>query len=188
MQYIRACCRRASTASRAQQDTISPAQSRRASTSRLEPGNASKQTELVKASMSLSIHIARFVLKTNQEIEICQAKYETTHKAAKAGVTREGLAYIPFSIRYNTLFLSVLLMYFVHACSFRVVFLEHGSLGVLQVVNLHLKSWASLSASFAFCSTVYGVPLLRNLLIASKATTQTNPNQSNSTHPAERIF
>ena len=54
-----------------------------------------KQAKLARASMSSSTYAARGVLKTDKEIEICPAKYPTTrHKAAEAGVMREGLAFI----------------------------------------------------------------------------------------------
>ena len=39
--------------------------------------------ELARASMSSSIYTARCVLKTNEEIEVCTAKYTTTQKAAE---------------------------------------------------------------------------------------------------------
>ena len=64
----RACCRRAFTATKAQQGAIIPAQSSKASTCRPQRDNTSKQTELARASsMSSSIiQLAAFlnVLKT----------------------------------------------------------------------------------------------------------------------------
>ena len=94
LKKIQACCRPVSTANTKQQGTISPAHHQRASTCRPKADNASKQTELARASMSSSIYTARYVLKTNRSIEICPAKNTATHKAADAGVIREGLAFI----------------------------------------------------------------------------------------------
>ena len=97
--YIRACCRRASdiyyyrrhraahTARTAQHSTAqSTRTSSTASTRRSEGDNASKQTEVPRASMSSSIYTARCVLKTIVEIEICSA-YKNV-----AGVFRGGFA------------------------------------------------------------------------------------------------
>ena len=96
---------------------------------------------------SIIYYSACLALKTNEEIEICPADKNvgrTIPKAAFiAGVMREGL---PCTL----LFLSV------HACGVRVVFVDHGALGIyfLQVTSLHLKPWIFLLAliSFAFWS------------------------------------
>ena len=100
--YVRACCRRASTANTAQQGAISPAQSRKASTCRPERDNASKQAELATVRMSSSIFTVRFVLKT-KIFFFARQQYTTTHKAAEAGVMREGLAFISnLNVKHNS--------------------------------------------------------------------------------------
>ena len=72
--YERACHRRVSSANTAQQSSISPTQSSKASTCRPERDNASKEIELAIASMSSTIYTACYILKTNEEIEVRLAK------------------------------------------------------------------------------------------------------------------
>ena len=65
-----------------------------------ERDNASKRTESARAEsqMSSSVYAARCVIKTNVRNPILPGpqKYLTTHKAALAGVVREGFAFIPY--------------------------------------------------------------------------------------------
>ena len=87
--------------------------------------------------MSSSIYTARYVLKTNRSIEICPPKNTTTHKAADAGVIREGLASIT-NLRktQHSSFspLAVVSSKFAHTGDVRIVFLERGVLEILPVV------------------------------------------------------
>ena len=79
--------------STARHSAISPTQSSEASACPSERDNASKQTELARASMSSSIHTVRCVLKTNAKIEICPAyKVCNPSQSSLAGVVRQGYA------------------------------------------------------------------------------------------------
>lgn len=55
----------------AQDSATSPARSRNTTTCQPERDNASRQTDLARASMSSRIYTARCILKTNEEIELC---------------------------------------------------------------------------------------------------------------------
>ena len=125
-----ACCHRASTT--AQPSAISHTQSSESRTWRSECDNASKRT--VSESQHVVEHLSAVRCSQNQEIEICPSEKYMQPQAA--GNSRRICLYLfPISIRYKTL-LHVCTM---HACGVRVVFLEHGALGIyLQVVGWHL--------------------------------------------------
>ena len=96
------------TSTTAPQEQHSTAQSTptssKASTRRSERDNASKQTELARATMSSSIYTARCVLKTNEEIEICPA-----YKTYTSTIRKSSLAGVMLPVHCRTLpFLSVL--------------------------------------------------------------------------------
>ena len=106
--------RKHSTARRA---WISPAHSSIASTRRSQRNNASKRTELARASASSSIYTDRCALQTNREIEPFPA-YDNIQPLSclAGGVMSEGFAFV--SSQDTTLvFLSVLSISYMHAAS-----------------------------------------------------------------------
>ena len=105
--------------STAQHSANSPAQSSTPSTCRSERGNASKHTELARASVVDHIYTARCVLKTNQEINFCLAySYKrikpTTHKAAFSWCGRRECLY--FQNPSKILQLQQYILYQQHCC------------------------------------------------------------------------
>ena len=156
--YLRACCRRASTASTASAQRNQPCtkQESKYDTCRVERDNASKQTELTRVSISSSIHAARF-LQTNGYDRNLPGLQKCTnpHKSSLAGVMREGfcLCFNLNKIRHRFLSPSFFDVFLTYPCMRRPGCIPGAwSSWHLQVVSLHLKSWTCPPASFAFCS------------------------------------
>ena len=121
----------------AQHSAIGPAQSSKARV-RADQSSATQAGRQgwrePRASMSSSSSTARCILETNEEIQICPA-YENIQPltALAVCVMREGFAFISNLNKMHCSFsLSFLRMYFVDACGVRVVFLEHGALGIYK--------------------------------------------------------
>ena len=122
--------------------------------------------ELARASMSSSIHAARYVLRTDEEIELCLAykKVYNSSQSSFAGVMREEFPFA--SILNNTRGTALLSVLFsTRVCVSHRIY-THAVCGLfswsmellpfLQVVKVHLKSRTSLLALFAFCSILPG--------------------------------
>ena len=129
---ILACCRRACTT--AQRSVISREQSSEARTCRSECENASKQTGVGK-SQRIVEHLQLAVFsKPTKKSKYARPK-KTNHKQL---VMREA-----FNLTYfhphddTTLFFFPFVhicMILIHACGVRVVFLEHGALGICKTL------------------------------------------------------
>ena len=79
----------------------------------------------------------------------------TTHKACDWSWCNAGRTHLYFQSQQDTttlFFLSVLSIYFIHACDIRVCFPGAWSSWVLASRQFAPKSWTSLSAYFAFCA------------------------------------
>ena len=110
---------------------------------------ASRQRWPKLACRRAFIQLAAFSKRMKKSKSTRQKMYNHSQSTCCCDV--QGLAFISIINTIQHCFLSVFSMYFVHACGVRV-FYGAWALGFLQVVNLHLKLWTSLSASFAFCS------------------------------------
>ena len=141
--YLLACCQRASTASTVQHSTAQSALHEAATPVRADQSvttQASRQSWREPACRPAFTQ-PRGVLKTNQEIEIARPTkiyvYKHSHSSLAGVRCAKDLSFISISTRYYTCsfrpfyeYLSG--MYFVHACRVRVVFLEHGALGICK--------------------------------------------------------
>ena len=106
---------------------------------------ASRQSWQELACRRALILLAAFSKRTKKS-NLPGKNHTTTHKAAADSPL------FPISIKCNTVF-SLRHFYAFRTCMRRPgCFLEHGALGFLHVVSLHLKPWTSVSASFTFCS------------------------------------
>ena len=90
---------------------------------------ASRQSWRTRACGRVFTQLAAFSKRTKKS-KSAWLKYTTTHNAAaQAGVTGKELAFISNIKKIqNYFFLSVISMYFLHACGALVVFMEHGAL------------------------------------------------------------
>ena len=107
----------------ASHSAIIPTQSSKPTTCRSERDNARKQTELARTSMSSSNYTARCALKTNEEIKICPVHQKYIQPLTKQLSWRDARRKMP---------LFPVPLYFVHACSVRHVFVDHGALGICK--------------------------------------------------------
>ena len=97
-----------------------------------------KQTDRLGESQHVVEHLsaACCVLKTNEEIESAWPQELYNHKLL---VMREGITFIYFQSQYDTTLLFLFRTYLYDACVRRQgCFVEHGALGILRVVSLHL--------------------------------------------------
>ena len=155
----RACCRRASTAITAQHGTAQSALDKAAKQVRADQ-SATTQASRVGESQHVVEHLQFDVLskrtkksKSDRPAKVCNHSQATAAVWCAKDFTV--FAVFPISVRYTTtLSLRPFDRYLIHACGVRVVFSFHGAWSCwhLRVVRLHLKSQASLSASFIFCS------------------------------------
>ena len=133
------CC-----ASTAQHSTAqSTRTSSKPSTRRSKRNNASKQTELARASMSSSIYTAPCVLKTNEEIEVCPAYKIQTY----ANVHKQLLKLVCDVASRKLLFLSVLSISSVHAAACTGLF------------SWTMELLAFARRQFSLCTQNHGYPL-----------------------------
>ena len=140
------------SANTAQQGAISPAQSSKACSCRSERDNASKQTEVAKASMS-GICSALCSLNERRSRNLPDLQKQTTAHMQQKMVCAKDLSLLPISITYDTtLSLRPFYLVLVHVCGVRVVFLDHGALGICNSSVCTYNHGPLLSDSFAFRS------------------------------------
>ena len=149
--YVRACCRRASTAITAQRSQPCTKQQ-----SKYVPIGTRQRKQADRVARAESQHVVEHLHSSlrsqNERINKKNCglhKYTTTYKAALACVMREELAFIS---KLNKIHSSLCPFCVFRACMRRTgCFPGAWSSWHLQVVSLHLKSWTCLSAFFAFC-------------------------------------
>ena len=110
---------------------------------------ASRQSWRELAYRRVLTRLAAFSKRTKKS-KSRQQFFSTIHKDPEVCVVREELDFIS-NLNKTTLFVLSFLfstIYLVHACGVRVVFLEHGDLGYLQLIMFNLKSWTCYCASF----------------------------------------
>ena len=95
------------------------------------------------------ISTSRCILDANEEIEICQARLKVQpHTSSSQLVMLEIFAFFASNldnIQHYSLFPSLLFGTYemMHACGVRVVFLEHGALGICKS-SVVTKLWTSV--------------------------------------------
>ena len=136
--YVRACCRRASTASTAQHIAIESALHKAEKQARADTTaiNASKRTELARASVSSSIYAIIQPAVFSKRIKKSSSAWPTKHSSTQQLLAdARRIAFVSnFAIINDTIQHcgSLRRSYFACACGVRVAFLELGALGICK--------------------------------------------------------